>query len=146
MNFGLPARAIPRASRGRESAIIVDLLTTAPKDAPRMAMAAANVADDVHIDIFLDRVTDFGPDVHTIALAHVLVHEITHIIEGIARHSETGVMKAQWTSDDYHRMHLHPLTFAPEDLELIRVGLKAREVRRTAALQMNTAAAETQTR
>jgi hypothetical protein len=30
----------------------------------------------------------------TFVLAHVLVHEITHILQGIDRHSESGVMKS----------------------------------------------------
>ena len=33
-------------------------------------------------------------------LAHVLVHEITHVLEGVDRHTGQGVMKARWTEDD----------------------------------------------
>ena len=135
----------PSPCRGVDSAIVVDLLTTAPKDASRTALAAANVSDDVHIEVFLDRIPTGAPGLHIVALAHVLVHEITHIIQGVPRHSETGVMKAVWTLDDYHEMRLHPLGFAPEDLELIRVGLAARAVRHIAALQL-VAAADTRTR
>jgi hypothetical protein len=56
-------------------------------------------------------------------LAHVMVHEITNVLQRIDRHSEEGIMRAHWSSLDYHRMTRHPLTFALEDVELIRLGL-----------------------
>ena len=56
-------------------------------------------------------------------LAHVLVHEITHILQGITRHSETGIMKAHWTPEDYEEMQLRPLSFTRKDIELIQIGL-----------------------
>lgn len=59
-------------------------------------------------------------------LAHVIVHEITHVLEQIGRHSEAGVMKAVWSDGDYDEMRRHPLPFAPEDVELIRNGLARR--------------------
>jgi hypothetical protein len=30
-----------------------------------------------------------------------LVHEISHVLQGTNRHSETGVMKARWNQEDY---------------------------------------------
>ncbi len=59
-------------------------------------------------------------------LAHVMVHEITHPLEGISRHSETGVMKVNWTEDDVKTIKLHPMKFAAEDVELIHRGLTVR--------------------
>lgn len=55
-------------------------------------------------------------------LAHVMTHEITHLLEGVSRHSETGIMKAHWDPHDFNLMTYHPLPFAPEDIELIRLG------------------------
>ncbi len=57
-------------------------------------------------------------------LAHELVHEITHILQCLDRHSETGVMKARWTADDYCEMRWKPLTFTPEDIQLIHLGMQ----------------------
>jgi hypothetical protein len=37
-------------------------------------------------------------------LAQVLVHEITHILEGVKRHSGSGVMKARWAEWDLFDM------------------------------------------
>jgi hypothetical protein len=50
----------------------------------------------------------------------VLVHEITHILQGVDRHSESGIMKAQWTIDDYRAMASKPLSFTPLDVKLIQ--------------------------
>jgi hypothetical protein len=63
-------------------------------------------------------------------LAHVLVHEITHILEGIAAHSSAGIMKAHWTPRDYEDMSCRTLKFTEEDLFLIRQGLDFREGRK----------------
>ena len=53
-------------------------------------------------------------------LGHVMVHEITHVLEGVARHSSAGVMKAHWDLADYHAMTGRPLPFAAEDIRLVR--------------------------
>jgi hypothetical protein len=56
-------------------------------------------------------------------LAHVMVHEITHILQGISRHSDSGVMKANWSGEDFQRMRYKVLPFAEEDVVLIHRGL-----------------------
>ncbi len=76
------------------------------------------------IQVFFDRIEKFQLTQPTILLAHVLVHEITHILQGVSRHSETGVMKAQWETADYNNMTRKPLPFTPTDIELIRRGLE----------------------
>jgi len=80
--------------------------------------------NDTRITVFLDRVEKF--ECPAIVLAHVLVHEITHILQGTDRHSEAGVMKARWISHDYSEMRHQPLPFTAEDLELIYQGLSKR--------------------
>lgn len=59
-------------------------------------------------------------------MAHVLVHEITHMLQGTDWHSTTGIMKARWDQSDYFAMRSGPLPFSPEDVDLIREGIKAR--------------------
>jgi hypothetical protein len=56
-------------------------------------------------------------------MAHVLVHEIGHVLERLDRHSDTGIMKARWTPADYQIMQREPLPFAKEDLEWIHNAL-----------------------
>lgn len=86
------------------------------------------------IAIFFDRVCAMvGPNMAPHLLAYVMVHEITHLLQGEARHSETGIMKPHWSEADYKAMWNRCLAFAPEDVELIRVGVKARSERLLAA-------------
>lgn len=84
--------------------------------------------DGAHrIEVFDDRVrlvaSASGIEVYKL-MAHVLVHEITHIIERESHHSETGIMKAHWTRSDYLAMAWKPLPFAGEDLERIQAALE----------------------
>ena len=74
-----------------------------------------------HITVFLDRIeTMEHPEP---VLAHVIVHEITHVVQGVCRHSDTGLMKAHWTTRDLFEMRYMPLTFTQEDLMLLYRGL-----------------------
>jgi hypothetical protein len=52
-------------------------------------------------------------------LGHVLVHEITHVLQEVPRHSESGMMKARWEGADFARMRHQTLPFAEEDIRLI---------------------------
>jgi predicted metalloendopeptidase len=53
-------------------------------------------------------------------LGHVIAHEIGHVLEGIARHSPEGLMKAHWGLHDYMRMKKQRLCFSTEDVDLMR--------------------------
>ncbi len=90
-------------------------------------------AKDHDITIRYDRILDsagISKELESLILAHVLVHEITHILQCVNRHSETGIMKARWTSEDFCEMRWKPLEFTPEDLALIRLGMQALRSRR----------------
>jgi hypothetical protein len=62
-------------------------------------------------------------------LAHVLAHEIGHVLQRIDRHALTGVMKAHWNGRDYDAMEKKLLEFTPDDIDLIVRGLAARKAR-----------------
>ena len=47
------------------------------------------------IRTFGERIGNFGYMIETGLLGHVLAHEIGHILEGLSRHAEAGVMKAK---------------------------------------------------
>jgi hypothetical protein len=81
------------------------------------------------IEVFPDRVQELNRNGGPSVLAHVLVHEITHVLEGIDRHSATGIMKDKWDDSDYFEMRRKPLRFAQKDVELIYDGLKVRQAR-----------------
>jgi hypothetical protein len=77
-----------------------------------------------HIIIFFDRIETME-DAPTV-LGHVMVHEITHIIQGVPRHSDTGLMKPHWSRHDLVQMRYKPLPFTEWDLLLLYAGLPMR--------------------
>ena len=114
----------PATQPEREPAIVVRLAEHTPADYLPGALAFAKVYEGVHITVFWDRIESecrLAPSV--VVLAHVLVHEITHILQGVNRHSEDGVMKSRWTAKDQRAMASKPLPFTPLDVELIRHAL-----------------------
>jgi hypothetical protein len=118
--IGRPSGAQPE----REPVIVVSLEEHAPAGYSPEALASAKVYEGVHITVFWDRVERLSRFAQpAVVLAHVLVHEITHILQGIDRHSESGVMKAHWTPEDYRAMAAKPLPFTPQDVKLIQLGL-----------------------
>ena len=62
-------------------------------------------------------------------LAHVLAHEIGHILQRTNGHAETGVMKAHWKGQDYDAMSVKPLEFTSVDVDLIKEGLNGLKAR-----------------
>jgi hypothetical protein len=91
------------------------------------ALAYALPYEKTHIEVFYDRLQQHGSGRLPILLAHVLVHEITHILQGVCRHSKSGVMMARWGTDEYNEMAFKPLPFTQVDVQLIQIGLDARE-------------------
>jgi hypothetical protein len=108
-------------------ALRVSFSTSTPAMLMPRALAYALPYEGIHIVIFYDRVqAAVEPTRVPALLAHVLAHEVTHILEGTPRHSAEGVLKAHWTNDDYSRMCWKPLPFADEDVALIHRGLERR--------------------
>jgi hypothetical protein len=59
----------------------------------------------------------------SVLLGHVLAHEIGHVLQGVARHSETGIMKVHWSQREIIDMNKVWLQFTPLDRDLIFAGL-----------------------
>ena len=93
------------------------------------ALAYALPFEGTHVVVFYDRVKN-RPGPASSVLGHVIAHEVTHILQGVMRHSASGIMKAQWTGADYQEMNWKPLRFTDEDVMLIHSGLKVRETSR----------------
>jgi len=109
----------------------ITIADLAPRDAPPGATAYAYPYERGHLVVIYDRVRRL--ECHCIqnpALGYVLAHEIAHILEGINRHSESGVLKAHWERADYEAMLNASLRFAPEDISLIHLGLNNMLARR----------------
>ncbi len=101
----------------------------APQLSGALAVATPYGTSSGKITVFGDRVEVYVRGLRTIdtgrVLGHVLAHEIGHVLEGIARHSESGLMKAHWTRNDYVEMLRSGLGFAEVDRGLLRVQLPA---------------------
>jgi hypothetical protein len=116
--------------REQDVPIIITVSSNTPETLAPRALAYAHVFEGVHISVFCDRIrnTVHGSDrLGTFLLAHVMAHEIVHILEGIDRHSEAGLMKASWTKKEIEEMSVQPLSLAPEDVRLIHIGLLKQE-------------------
>jgi hypothetical protein len=91
------------------------------------ALAYALPYEGTHIVVFYDRIQQMGnPRFAPRVMAHVIVHEITHITERVARHSSEGVMKARWSGGDLRVMERKLLAFDAADVDLIYAGLEYR--------------------
>jgi hypothetical protein len=120
---------------GREQGIVinVELVSGNPGGDEEGALAEAYpFALEHDVTVRYDRVHNSvggSRELEPILLGHVLAHEITHVLQCVDRHSETGVMKSHWTTDDYYGMRWKPLEFTTEDVELIRLGMRALQSR-----------------
>ena len=111
--------------------IVVRLSRNTPPDLRPGALAYALPFEGVHIQVFYDRIANgtHSPQLRPYLLAYVIVHEITHILQGVNRHSDSGVMMAHWSAPEFGRMRIGQLRFADQDVDLIHEGLKVRQTR-----------------
>jgi hypothetical protein len=116
-------------------ALKVSLSQTTPKSERPGAYGYALPYEGTHIVVYYDRISqEQSKTAVPNVVAHVLVHEITHILEGMVRHSDAGIMKAHWDDRDFTDMFWKPLKFAQVDIDLIYSGLEGRAARTTAAM------------
>jgi len=95
-----------------------------------MAYALPYGNSETSIHVFYQRVLEgHPPAVASGLLGHVMAHEITHVLQGVARHSETGLMKPNWAMSDYCRMRAGSLPFTAEDVMLVHLGIEARDAK-----------------
>jgi len=84
-----------RSPASETAAIIIEFVDSTPAGFLPRAWAYALPFEGVHIRIFWDRMQlETCPQA---LLAHVMVHEITHILQGVDRHTAKGIMNARWT-------------------------------------------------
>ena len=98
------------------------------------ALAFALPYEGTRIVVMMDRVEALSESENTPnLLAFVLAHEIAHILQNVARHSATGIMKADWDRNDRYRMVSGALRFTEADIDLISIGMQARRTRTMAS-------------
>jgi hypothetical protein len=81
------------------------------------------------VTVFMDRLRpwlEHSPTKAAYLLGHVLAHEIGHVLQGIARHSGTGVLKESWSLTEIDSMAHELLRFTPLDVEMILEGIRGR--------------------
>ena len=91
------------------------------------ALAFCNPFDPVpQVTVLYDRILDatergsgMPAAIPAAFLAHVLVHEIGHLLMRTDVHSPDGVMKAHWSNADCSRMAYRPLPFLAGDVDMI---------------------------
>jgi hypothetical protein len=127
-------RELRDCTNDRNSLQITLSYDTPPNQLPG-SLAYALPYEGRHIVVFCDRLQQSDPNFVTRLLAYTLTHEITHILEGITRHSRRGIMKAHWDREDRFQIALGNLEFAPEDVDLIYRGLDGRIAASTVAAQ-----------
>lgn len=116
-----------RSCAEKDNAIVVTLSFETPETLKPGALAYALPYEGTHIVVFYDRVKTVGCNRSAQGLlAYVLVHEIAHILQGVSRHSDSGIMKARWDSGDFFDMEKDRLKFASTDIFLIHLGMDRR--------------------
>ena len=120
---------IKPAACGEQPPIHVRIVSRWASADHRKALASAMVYEGVHVTVSYERVREAIPEAPEMSMAYVLVHEITHILQGLDRHSETGLLKARWDWTDHYSIRWGLLALSPEDVELIHTGLAARTTR-----------------
>ena len=81
------------------------------------------------IIVFWDRLTKAG--VRNLCpagnlLAHVLAHEIVHVLEAVEYHSDTGLMRESWSYEDFFKMLRGHLPLTQTDIFLVHSGIASR--------------------
>lgn len=110
-----------------DDCIQVQLVDRAPEDIGQGTLAVARPFSDAGATVYLDRVGESVP--HSLIdtlLAHTLVHEIVHILQGTAEHSTSGIMKSRWENGDYKDMIRGRLVFEARDVDRLQRGLAKR--------------------
>jgi hypothetical protein len=121
----------PVCPAGAGQPVLMMLETATPAADHPGALGVALPREGSHAWVFYDRVMQSHRGDHYVAalLGHVMAHEIAHVLQGINRHSESGILKANWSPTDCARMAFLPLTFTREDSILIHQGLEERRSR-----------------
>jgi hypothetical protein len=128
----------PRSCREPDGFIKISFCDRTPLTLRPNALAYALPYEGTHIVVFYDRVHAIIASIGTKnLLAYVLVHELTHILEGSEYHAAGGIMKASWNLDDFSAMARRSLDFSATDLVFLhpRSDLRKEGVVRPASVE-----------
>jgi hypothetical protein len=111
-----------------------------------MAYAQIRRNNGPQVHILTDRIFHSSPNPSELRyqgalLGHVIAHEVGHVLEGVARHSEQGLMKENWTFQEVLGMAAKNLPFASIDANLIHAGIsRTREANKPEAYETSESA------
>jgi hypothetical protein len=111
-----------RCTGGLQKMIRIAISTSTPERDSPGALAYAQPSAG-RVLVFCDRVRKSLPSMQSHLLAYVLAHEIAHVLQGTARHSDSGIMKAHWDDHDFREMVSMNLKFTTYDVLLIHRGM-----------------------
>ena len=111
-------------SASSRPALWLELTDVAPRGLGPSGMAFAMPYEGTNVKICWCRI-EHAPAPDRL-LAHVMAHEIGHMLQGTNRHSTTGIMKPVFTVEDTVQMRSHLFRFDPEDVKLILEALQKR--------------------
>ena len=120
-----------RSGGGRGGVVVrIVLSETSPENLLPGALAVAYPYSGCakSITVFVDRIrlmTKGRFPEETSLLGYVLAHEIAHVLQGVDRHSDSGLMKAGWSQEDRTAIYEGRLDFDEYDAHLMRLGLAA---------------------
>jgi hypothetical protein len=123
-------QARPRGTSASTAPVLsVELVVDTPDDYRPGALAEAFPYSPCskRITVFADRIRSVtrNQNDETALLAFVLAHEMTHVLQGIVRHSDTGLMKARWSPDDQAAIVQRRLTMSDADVRLLQLGVRS---------------------
>jgi len=94
-----------------------------------LAVSNPNQTGGACITLLMDRLKQQSmrnPVTTGYLLGYVLAHEIGHVLQGIARHSETGILEQHWGQAEIRDMwRPRSLRFTSHDIDLIVQGMQA---------------------
>ncbi len=118
-----------------QAGIQISLRSNTPVTLKPGAPASALPFEGTHIQVFCDRILQSGSErTKSYLLAHVIMHEITHILQGTDAHSDHGIMEARWSGAEIRGFTWKPLEFRQEDIDRIYSGMAARTSRISVAI------------
>ena len=108
--------------------IVVALAARSPGSMSEWALAYSNpyATDGPCVKLLMDRLEPairLNPLSTGFLLGHVLAHEMGHVLQGVLRHSETGVLKARWSAGETRDMGKKRLHFTAYDTGLMLENL-----------------------
>ncbi len=113
---------VSRSCRSMPDAVEMTFQAETQQELLPGALAYACPYGKSHIVILYDRVAASAATHDVVAnrlLAFVILHEVTHVLQAIARHSDSGIMMAKWTAAEYFRMREASLGFTDDDVDFI---------------------------